>query len=101
VTKTADVPVIRLHPLDNVVVASRRLSPGARAAREGLDAREAIPVGHKMATRFIAAGDPILKYGLVIGAATLDILAGSHVHSHNMAMTEERRRAEVTAWSTP
>lgn len=101
VTKTADVPVIRLHALDNVVVASHRLSPGARAAREGLEAREAIPVGHKMATRSIAAGDPILKYGQVIGAATVDIAAGSHVHSHNMAMTEERRRAEVTAWSAP
>jgi altronate hydrolase len=97
--EAAEVPVIRLHPLDNVVVASRRLAPGGVAAREGLAAREPIPMGHKMATTFIPAGDLILKYGQVIGAATTDIAAGSHVHSHNMALTDLRRSAESRPWT--
>jgi hypothetical protein len=81
-----ELPVIRLHPLDNVVVASGRLPKGAVAAREGVVALDPIPAGHKLATAFIAAGQPILKYGQVIGAATQDIPAGAHVHSHNLAV---------------
>ena len=90
----AELPVIRLHPLDNVVVASRRLPQGASAAREGVAALGPIPAGHKLATTFIAAGQPILKYGQVIGAATEDIPAGAHVHSHNLAVSTLRRDAE-------
>jgi altronate hydrolase len=92
---------VRLHPLDNVVVAARRVAAGARVSSEGVVAVQAIPAGHKIATRLIRAGEPILKYGQVIGASTLDIAPGSHVHSHNMAMTEARRSAEVRAWHAP
>jgi arabinonate dehydratase len=97
VEQTAEFPVIRLHPLDNVVVASRRLLKGAEAAREGIVTLDPIPAGHKLATAAIRAGQPILKYGQVIGAATQDILAGAHVHSHNLAVTDQRRGAEVAA----
>lgn len=45
----------------------------------------AVPVGHKVATRDIAQGAPVHKYGHVIGYATADIAAGEHVHSHNLA----------------
>jgi altronate hydrolase len=92
--ETAEFPVIRLHPADNVVVASRRLPKGARAAGEAAEALTAIPAGHKMATAFIAKGEPILKYGQVIGAATEDIPPGAHVHSHNLAVSDLRRAAE-------
>jgi altronate hydrolase len=90
-------PVIRLHPLDNVVVAARRLPKGAAAGREGVVTLDAIPAGHKVATAAIAAGEPILKYGQVIGAATQAIAAGAHVHSHNLAVSDLRRGAEVRA----
>ncbi|MEO8114041.1 MAG: altronate dehydratase family protein, partial [Phenylobacterium sp.] len=90
-----ELPVIRLHPLDNVVVASRRLPKGAVAAREGVRALDAIPAGHKLAASFIAAGQPILKYGQVIGAATQDIAVGAHVHLHNLAVSGLRRDAET------
>jgi altronate hydrolase len=96
-TEAAEQPAIRLHPLDNVVVASRRFPAGARVAGEGAAAREAIPVGHKMATAAIAAGEPILKYGQVIGVATQDIAAGSHVHTHNLAVSGLRRAAGAEA----
>jgi altronate hydrolase len=98
--QTAELPVIRLHPLDNVVVATRRLPKGARAGGEPVAALEPIPAGHKMATAFIAAGQPILKYGQVIGAATQDIAAGAHVHVQNLAVSELRRGAEVAVATT-
>ena len=50
-----------------------------------------------MATTFIPAGQTILKYGQVIGQATVDIAAGAHVHSHNLAVSDLRRAAEAVA----
>lgn len=41
--------------------------------------------GHKYALRNIADGAAIVKYGMSIGHATRDIVAGEHVHVHNMA----------------
>lgn len=43
-----------------------------------------IAYGHKLATRAIAKGGPIFKYGKVIGQATQAIGVGDHVHVHNV-----------------
>ena len=43
-----------------------------------------IAVGHKVAVRDIAAGEKVLKFGCPIGSATRPILAGQHVHVHNL-----------------
>jgi len=43
-----------------------------------------IPFGHKMAVVEIAAGDPVIKYGEIIGIATAAIRSGQHVHVHNV-----------------
>ena len=40
--------------------------------------------GHKYALCDIKKGENIIKYGNPIGHATEDILAGAHVHTHNM-----------------
>lgn len=42
-----------------------------------------IPLGHKVALTHIAEGDDVIKYGEVIGRASADIPAGSHLHVHN------------------
>ena len=49
-----------------------------------------ISFGHKLAIRAIAAGEPILKYGKVIGQATQPIRAGQHVHVHNVEALRAR-----------
>ena len=49
-----------------------------------ITARQAIPLGHKVALRDIRQGDTVLKYGVSIGAAACDIRAGEHVHTHNL-----------------
>jgi altronate hydrolase len=90
---TAAPNALRLNPADNVVVAMRHLAPGEAIAGESVAAVEAIPSGHKVATRPIAAGEIVRKYGQVIGAATADIAPGDHVHTQNLAMSALREDA--------
>jgi (2R)-sulfolactate sulfo-lyase subunit alpha len=49
-----------------------------------LKARQAIPIGHKIAVRDMAAGDAAIKYGLDIGRVVEPIAAGEHAHVHNI-----------------
>jgi altronate hydrolase len=78
-------PVIRLHPDDGVVIARATLLPGAPVA-EGVVAAQRIPAGHKVAVRAHAAGEPIRRYGQIIGFATAPIAPGAHVHVQNCGM---------------
>ncbi len=87
---------LRLNPADDVVVAMRRLAPGDRLDGEALATTETIPSGHKVATHAIRAGEAVKKYGQVIGAATVDIAPGAHVHSHNLAVSMLREKARAT-----
>lgn len=81
-------PLIRLHAHDNVLVARQPLALGHELAEFGLRLRAQVPAGHKIAARRIAAGEAVKKYDTVIGAATRDIEAGEHVHTHNLALVE-------------
>ncbi|NDV88453.1 altronate dehydratase [Aurantimonas aggregata] len=76
-------PTVRLDPSDNVVTALRALEAGT-AVEETLTLG-LIPRGHKIATRTIPAGQPVMKYAQIIGYAAEDIAAGAHVHTHNVA----------------
>lgn len=49
-----------------------------------------IAFGHKLATRPIDQGEPIVKYGKVIGQATRRIGVGDHVHTHNVEALRAR-----------
>ncbi len=78
--------VIRLHGLDNVVIALQDLGAGSRLGLLPVALPGAVPRGHKIATQAIAAGQEVIRYGQIIGQATVDIAAGAHVHSHNLGM---------------
>ena len=82
-------PVIRLHPRDGVVVARHALPPGSVV--EGVTVLDRVPAGHKLAVRPHGAGEPVLKYGQVIGVATAAIAPGRHVHVHNLGMGDFAR----------
>ena len=56
-----------------------------------VEIREEIPMYHKFAVRNISKLDRVLKYGEVIGQATCDIPAGSHVHTHNLGSPGRQR----------
>ena len=80
---------ILLNVEDDVATALADLQAGA-SVHVSLDdvsvevvLREDIAFGHKYALRDIAQGQEILKYGLPIGQALVDIEAGEWVHVHN------------------
>ena len=81
-------PVIRLHPNDNVVVARTDVAIGMEIPSEGITSRSQVPSGHKIAARHIEVGEAILKYNVCIGFATVNIAAGTYVHSHNVTFRE-------------
>lgn len=85
---------------DNVATALCALAQGAvrltgDAAIPQLEAAESIPNGHKIALRAIAAGEPILKYGVVIGQATQTIPMGSWVHLHCIKSLVDERSSHL------
>lgn len=49
-----------------------------------ITAKDAIPLGHKVALAAIKKGDSVTKYGITIGTATQSIEVGQHVHIHNL-----------------
>ncbi|UDL95947.1 altronate dehydratase family protein [Lichenihabitans sp. PAMC28606] len=87
---TSPARTLRLQPQDNVVVAVDTLDPGAMNG-SGVEARVRVPKGHKMATGPIRTGEPILKFGQIIGFATQDIMPGDWVHEHNVEMHDFAR----------
>jgi altronate dehydratase small subunit len=80
-----------MHAKDNVAVCLRPMQAGEgvelvhNEKTLSLKIRDAVPVGHKVALSPVASGQPIVKYGEVIGRATRDIAAGQHVHDHNIS----------------
>lgn len=85
----ADVAVL-LSPSDAVAVAKVPLVPRTVLITSDGEVRvsQMIPSGHKVALREILKGQPVRKYGQIIGFATQDIQAGQHVHSQNLAVGE-------------
>ena len=90
-------PVIRIHAADNVVIARQQLLGGTAVAAEHITVQGLVPPGHKLACRAIAVGEPVVRYGQVIGHATQAIAAGQHVHTHNLAFSDFARAHEPGA----
>ncbi len=49
-----------------------------------LDARQDIPIGHKVALKDMAVGDTVVKYGIDMGKVVAPIRKGEHAHVHNI-----------------
>jgi (2R)-sulfolactate sulfo-lyase subunit alpha len=49
-----------------------------------LEARQDIPIGHKVALKDMAIGDAVIKYGIDMGKVTAAIRKGEHAHVHNI-----------------
>lgn len=77
--------IIKIHPLDNVVVALKDIEKETVLNVDGhkITVAEDIKRGHKICISFIKAGEPVVKYGNEIAKATKDIKAGEWVHTHN------------------
>jgi altronate dehydratase small subunit len=90
VIELSEFKTLYLSKKDNVAVALSEIPEQSEVKIEidGLDTQvkmiEPIPFGHKFAVKAIPPGENIIKYGEVIGAATVPIEAGEHVHVHNL-----------------
>ena len=75
---------------DNVATALRQLKPDDSIRVQTKDfavdvtLSQTIPSGHKFALKDIEPGEPIIKYGEIIGLATKKITTGEHTHVHNV-----------------
>ena len=71
---------------DNVAVASRPIPKGyvLEVGGRRVEVREPIALGHKVALTAIEPGEPVRKYGQVIGFAARAIPEGAWVHVHNV-----------------
>lgn len=92
---------IRLHLEDGVVIARADILAGTPLPGESVTVTTRIPPGHKIATRSHAEGEPVRRYGQIIGVATRPIAPGEHVHSHNLGMGEHSRDYAFCAETKP
>lgn len=86
-----DLAFLVHHQGDDVAVAVRDADPGTTTGaylvsgeRFGIDVREAIPLGHKIALRDLAEDENVIEYGVPVGMTRGPIAAGTLVHTHNL-----------------
>jgi len=98
------VIAVWLDARDDVATVLRAIEPGERVrvqcggAQRDVAAREAIPLGHKVALREMDTGTRVRKYGEFIGRLTADVREGAWVHTHNLTTAARRTTAEELAW---
>lgn len=88
------IPQLLVHdPKDNVgVVVVEGLTAGTKMlcvvthdnSSFEMEARQDVPIGHKIALKDLKAGDTAVKYGEDIGRMVGDARKGEHVHVHNL-----------------
>lgn len=81
---------IILSDKDNVATAMVDLPAGdyvfkSSESQMTIAVPEDIKAGFKLALYDIGKGEPVYKYGYVIGLASIDIKSGHCVHVHNLA----------------
>lgn len=77
---------------DHVGVAVVDIAPGERARGIFMDdestidveARDAVPLGHKIAIADLEAEAEVREYGITIGKAMARFAPGIYVHTHNL-----------------
>jgi altronate hydrolase len=95
---------VHLRPQDNIAVCRKPIPAGTDITFDGGTVRvaSAVKMGHKFAVRPVKEGDPVLKYGQVIGFAGRNIAPGEHVHVHNVKIGAfERDYAHATQVPAP
>jgi altronate hydrolase len=88
---------IKLHPRDDVVIAIGLLARGTVIETDAgpVELAEDIGAGHKIAFRVRDVGDPVHRYGQVIGLASGPIEPGDHVHVHNLRQQDRTERVDA------
>ncbi len=95
---------VHLRPDDNIAVACKPIPAGSEIRLNGHAVKlpAGIKMGHKFAVAPIKEGDPIRKYGQIIGFAGRNLVEGEHVHVHNVKLGAfERDYAYATQVPAP
>lgn len=83
---------LQLHPSDNVAIARAPLAQGTVVTEfNDIVVRTEVPAAHKVALAHINTGEPVLRYGQIIGFATQPVAPGDYVHTHNLEMATFER----------
>jgi len=86
----AGVACLVMDARDNVATLLRDAAPGEELTfqvmgnNQTITVQQPIKFGHKIAISPISIGEHVIKYGESIGAATVAISIGEHVHVHNI-----------------
>lgn len=77
---------------DNLVTCVKAMKAGEWIVVDGveIEVKDDIPKYHKMAVAEIRKGQPVYKYGEVMGVASRDIRVGEWAHVHNIESTRGR-----------
>jgi altronate hydrolase len=101
--KNFDEVAIRLHETDDLAVLKKPVKAGDELVNGSIhfEIRQDIRAGHKVAIRDLKAGEPLKKYGQIIGIAQVPIARGEHVHTHNLELKEPGRDYEFATEARP
>jgi arabinonate dehydratase len=94
---------IIVDPSDNVAVVKNETALGLELALPNgtvIEMRDAVPPGHRFATRAIAQGEFVLQYGQPIGTS-LGILPGTRISHDNMTDEVPHVRSVSEELTTP
>lgn len=87
---------IVINPKDNVATALTNLKAGeviqeeVDSIKKNIKLIQDVPFGHKFSLKDILSGFPVIKYGEVIGTASILIKIGDYVHIHNVKSNRGR-----------
>lgn len=96
---------IQIHSADNVAVALRNLARAEKISVSGQSILlvDAIPAKHKFALNDIAAGSPIVMYGVMVGKALVAIPQGGLLTTKNIVHATQSFaiHQRQTGWQAP
>jgi altronate dehydratase len=83
--------IIIINKKDNVGIALEDINSGSTVVTgfgESFNSLNDVPYSHKIALFDIGEGEKIMKYGEVIGQASMAIKKGEWIHTHNIGINE-------------
>jgi altronate hydrolase len=97
--------VLKLHAADNVVVALDDLAENTRVSLSGQDVvlTSAVPAKHKFALQTIPVGGLVTMYGVTVGKAIHEIVAGEVLTTRNVRHDAASFHERTTgfSWTPP
>lgn len=97
--------ILKIHPLDNVVVALIDLDAGEFISFEGdtIEIISKVKAKHKFALENISVGEKVIMYGVLVGKATKFIEKGEILTTKNVKHESEEIKSKSTnfEWTAP